>query len=104
MTSTTKQSLINRYRPETWKELLGHLVQVREFQSAVEVSQVFLIVGDTGVGKTTFARIAAKHHLKIQRVDESNAADHNGVGAARELIEPFQYVRVDDQAIILDEV
>jgi hypothetical protein len=104
--SSKKEPLINRHRPQTWKELLGHLVQIREFQSAVKDAQVFLITGISGVGKTTFARVAAKHHLKIpkEQIRERNAADLNGADDARNLVALFGYSFDSDQAVILDEV
>jgi len=100
-----KLSILNRYRPDTWEDLLGHKEQIAEFRQAKGHHQVFLLTGISGVGKTTFARLAAKD-LGVEVIREENSANCNGVDDMRELFASFSRnsLLASSQAIILDEV
>ena len=80
----TKKSLITQYRPENWEQLIGHDEQVRAFKAALPHSRLFILVGQSGVGKTTFARLGAQE-AGATRVNEIDAATWNGVDDMREL-------------------
>ncbi|MDG2268328.1 MAG: DNA polymerase III subunit gamma/tau, partial [Alphaproteobacteria bacterium] len=110
--------LARRYRPRTFKDLIGQDSMVRILSNAFELNRVahaFLFTGVRGVGKTTAARIvsrglnciksemptiapcgecesciAAKNdrHVDIIEID---AASHTGVDDMRELTEGVRY-------------
>lgn len=110
--------LARRYRPRTFKDLIGQDSMVRILSNAFELNRVahaFLFTGVRGVGKTTAARIvsrglnciksemptiapcgecesciAAKNdrHVDIIEID---AASHTGVDDMRELTEGVKY-------------
>ena len=110
--------LARRYRPKTFKDLIGQDAMVRILSNSFELNRVahaFLFNGVRGVGKTTTARIvsrglnciknekstidpcgecesciAAKNdrHVDIIEID---AASHTGVDDMRELTEGVRY-------------
>jgi len=110
--------LARRYRPKTFKDLIGQDAMVRILSNSFELNRVahaFLFNGVRGVGKTTAARIvsrglnciknekptidpcgecesciAAKNdrHVDIIEID---AASHTGVDDMRELTEGVRY-------------
>ena len=110
--------LARRYRPKTFKDLIGQDAMVRILSNSFELNRVahaFLFNGVRGVGKTTAARIvsrglnciknekptidpcgecesciAAKNdrHVDIVEID---AASHTGVDDMRELTEGVRY-------------
>ena len=110
--------LARRYRPKTFKDLIGQDAMVRILSNSFELNRIahaFLFNGVRGVGKTTAARIvsrglnciknekptidpcgecesciAAKNdrHVDIIEID---AASHTGVDDMRELTEGVRY-------------
>ena len=55
--------LARKYRPQTFKELVGQTTLVKTFENALKhgrLAHAFLLTGIRGVGKTTTARIIAK--------------------------------------------
>lgn len=54
-------ALITKYRPKTFVEVIGQEGVVRSLQAALKsgTSKTFLFSGDSGLGKTTLARLAA---------------------------------------------
>ena len=55
--------LARKYRPETFKDLVGQAAMVQTLQNAFEadrIAQAFILTGIRGTGKTTTARIIAK--------------------------------------------
>ena len=119
-TSKSKQYrvLARRYRPRTFKDLIGQEAMVRILSNSFELNRVahaFLFTGVRGVGKTTAARIVSKglncikneiptitpcgecescisakndRHVDIVEID---AASHTGVDDMRELTEGVRY-------------
>ena len=118
--SSSKQYrvLARRYRPRTFKDLIGQDSMVRILSNSFELNRVahaFLFTGVRGVGKTTAARIVSKglncikneiptitpcgecescisakndRHVDIIEID---AASHTGVDDMRELTEGVRY-------------
>ena len=110
--------LARRYRPKTFKDLIGQDAMVRILSNSFELNRIahaFLFNGVRGVGKTTTARIVSKglnciknekptidpcgecesciaakndRHVDIIEID---AASHTGVDDMRELTEGVRY-------------
>src|SRR5512138_1453157 len=59
----TYQALARKYRPQTFRDIIGQETTVRTLQNAIEQNRIhhaYLFSGVRGVGKTTLARIVAK--------------------------------------------
>jgi DNA polymerase-3 subunit gamma/tau len=86
------QSLINRYRPIDWGEVIGHAPQLKALQRAMNSGSrphAYLFTGPSGVGKTTCARILGRAlEADILEID---AASNNGIDSMRELVEFSQH-------------
>jgi DNA polymerase III gamma/tau subunit len=103
-TMMSDESLITKYRPRSFDQVIGHNIEIRNFQAAARVSRVFLFSGPSGIGKTTLARLGAQHvGVNPAMVQEVNAADYNGVDEMRELVVPLEYVAMAPRAYIMDE-
>jgi DNA polymerase-3 subunit gamma/tau len=81
--------LYNKYRPKTFKQIIGQEEVVEMLRSMVQankVPQAILFSGPSGCGKTTLARIL-KDKLKCRGMDftEVNAADARGIDEIRNL-------------------
>ena len=113
--------LARKYRPETFKDLVGQAAMVQTLRNAFEadrIAQAFILTGIRGTGKTTTARIIAKGLncigldqnggptvepcgkcsncaaiIKGNHVDvmEMDAASRTGVDDIREIIESIYY-------------
>ena len=113
--------LARKYRPETFKDLVGQAAMVQTLRNAFEadrIAQAFILTGIRGTGKTTTARIIAKGLncigldqnggptvepcgkcsncaaiIKGNHVDvmEMDAASRTGVDDIREIIESSYY-------------
>ncbi|PIZ87720.1 DNA polymerase III, subunit gamma and tau [Candidatus Nomurabacteria bacterium CG_4_10_14_0_2_um_filter_30_12] len=106
----THLALYRKYRPKTFKEVLGqdHIVKVLE--SSVEtnkVSHAYLFVGTRGTGKTSVARIFAKE-IGVSENDlyEIDAASNRGIEDIRELRDGVRVLPFDSKykVYIIDEV
>ncbi len=110
------QVLALKYRPQTFKDLIGHEEIATTIYNSIKnnrSSNAFLFTGIRGIGKTTFARIVAKalnceqalegkcekkcshcepiansSHIDVLEID---AASKTGVDDVRELIEFSRY-------------
>ena len=65
MSSLFNQQLAEKYRPQTWSEVIGQEKVIKQLEvirkrSGTLASQVFWISGQSGTGKTTIARLIAK--------------------------------------------
>lgn len=101
-------TLITKYRPKKFDDVIGQAIAVRALQKAIDKgsSRTFLLSGPSGVGKTTLARIAAKvAGCKQGDILEADAATNTGIDDMRELIENMTYPPLlgDAKAIIIDE-
>jgi DNA polymerase III gamma/tau subunit len=80
-----------KYRPETLEEFCGHISIVKAIQEDFKNGQLkhnIMLIGESGVGKTTLAYIIAKSLLKVHTasIKEINAADARGIDDVRDII------------------
>ncbi|MEK7088701.1 MAG: DNA polymerase III subunit gamma/tau [Patescibacteria group bacterium] len=103
-------ALYRKYRPKSFKEVVGqdHIVKVLE--SSVEtnkVSHAYLFVGSRGTGKTSVARIFAKD-IGVSENDlyEIDAASNRGIEDIRTLRDGARVLPFDSKykVYIIDEV
>lgn len=124
------QALARKYRPQSFKDIVGQETVVRTLQNAIRdhrIHHAYLFSGVRGVGKTTLARILAKalncvhgpapepcNECSICReitegidldVREIDAATYTGVDNVRELrdVSQFQPARDRYRIFIIDE-
>src|SRR5438094_7300647 len=124
------QALARKYRPQSFRDIVGQETTVRTLQNAIEQNRIhhaYLFSGVRGVGKTTVARILAKAlncvhgpatepdntcvvcseitegiDLDVREID---AATYTGVDNVRELRDVTQYEPARDRyrIFIIDE-
>ena len=125
------QVLALKYRPQTFKDLIGHEEIATTIYNSIKnnsSANAFLFTGIRGIGKTTFARIVAKalnceqalegmcekkcshcdpiansNHIDVMEID---AASNTGVDNIRELLEFSRYGPTSSKykIFIIDEV
>jgi len=103
-------ALYRKYRPKSFKEVLGqdHIVKVLE--SSVEtnkVSHAYLFVGTRGTGKTSVARIFAENiGVSPNDLYEIDAASNRGIDDIKELRDGVRVLPFDSKykVYIIDEV
>jgi len=99
-------SLIVKYRPTNWDEVIGNDALVMSLVPLLQsgTSHAFLLTGKTECGKTTIARLSA-NQLKAQEIIEIDAATNNGIDDMRHLIEQNNYrpMHGPTRCIIIDE-
>ncbi|MCR4310970.1 MAG: DNA polymerase III subunit gamma/tau [Candidatus Taylorbacteria bacterium] len=107
----SKQSaLYRKYRPNTFKEVIGQDHIVETLEGALKLGNVFhayLFSGSRGTGKTTLARIVARA-IGVSPNDtyEIDAASNNGVDEMRALNESVNTLPFESpyKVYIFDEV
>lgn len=103
------KTLAVKYRPSDWESVCGQSSTKIILQQQLEsntIRSAYAFVGASGCGKTTCARIFAKEINKGQGVPiEMDAASHNGVDDAREIIKMAQTKSLDSEykVFIIDE-
>lgn len=103
-------ALYRKYRPKSFKEVLGqdHIVKVLE--SSIQdkkVSHAYLFVGSRGTGKTSVARIfATSIGVSVNDLYEIDAASNRGIEDIKELRNGVRVLPFDSKykVYIIDEV
>ena len=97
-----------KYRPSDFNEVIGQEAQVRSLLAVLKgnsVPNTFLLTGSSGTGKTTLARIIAKH--MDCETTEIDIASNNSADYARELVDSIEMSSLFSKKgkfLILDEV
>ena len=95
MSNQMVQSLAVKYRPKKFEDLVGHetiVTQLRGMLSSGRITAALLFVGETGVGKTTLARMFASYlnggdgNTNVD-YEEMNMADSRKIDDIRALIQ-----------------
>lgn len=98
------ESLILKYRPSIWDEVVGQESAIKAIQNGIDTkSHGFLLSSMlSGVGKTTIARIIARD-VGCEYVQEHDGASKNGVDDMREITDALRYKMSGKRAFIIDE-
>ena len=102
------ETLINKYRPSKFEDVLGHKAAIKAIKGALDkgLARTFLFTGGSGFGKTTLARIIA-NAVKCKPEDrlEIDAATNTGVEEMRGVIDGLAYKPIGGKVkvIIVDE-
>ncbi len=105
-----QSSLYRKYRPQSFKEVIGqdHIVSVLENEiKSGKVSHAYLFSGSRGIGKTSVARIFAKTlGIKDEDVYEIDAASNRGIDDVRAIRESVHTLPYSSKykIFIVDEV
>jgi DNA polymerase III gamma/tau subunit len=91
------------YRPQTFDDVVGQDKAISILERSVGKSNVFILFGGSGVGKTTLARIFSDS-INGEAI-EINGSSHNGVDDIRGLITSASYQPAfkDYKVFIIDE-
>ena len=102
-------SLINKWRPRSFDEVVGHRDIVKSYVRALDdgASHAFVFAGDAGLGKTTLSRLGAKYvGTTDANLVEVDAATYSGIDDMRSLTATLGYRPLGKNAcksIIIDE-
>ena len=97
-----------KYRPQSWDAMIGHRSIIKSIRSALakKSGRAFLLTGDSGLGKTTIARLIAKEK-RCTPIDilEIDGATNTRIDAMREVTSRLQYKSMSGypRTVILDE-
>lgn len=104
-------SLATRHRPKDWEGFRGNSGAIRAIEALIEKPDKkrphsFLLVGGSGTGKTTAARIILRQlGCADSDMTELDSADFRGIDTIRELRQQVQYTPMNGKARgwLLDE-
>jgi len=99
-------SLITKYRPKTFDEVVGQDAAVKSLKAVVakKSAQGFMFTGNAGTGKTTLARITARAFgVPDEGILEIDAASNTGIDEMRKITSTLNYRLSGSRAIIIDE-
>lgn len=100
--------LFNKYRPVEFSDVFGQDSAVKALSNAItkKTSRQFMLVGPSGTGKTTLARIAARAYgCEASGILEIDGASNTGIDDMRSLQATMQYLPLigSMRAVIIDE-
>lgn len=105
--------LTDKYRPKTFEEVLGQDSTIESLKNLIEtrggLPPCLLISGDSGIGKTTIARITASLVGCLDSTSnliEINGAEKTGIDDMREVTESLKFFplgKSKSRVVILDE-
>ena len=102
-------ALYQKYRPSDFNQIVGNQAVVDAFKVVLkkkDIPHTYLFTGESGCGKTTFARILAKK-LGAKGMDfrEIDTADFRGIDTVREIRKQSSYAPVEGQVrvFLIDE-
>ncbi len=108
--SALEEPLHIKYRPTSFAQVRGQDPVVKSLADLLQrpaLPHAFLLVGDSGCGKTTLARIVSTHlGVEASNLLEVDAATNNGIDSMKDLISPLRYKGFGDsprKVVIVDE-
>jgi len=102
-------NIYRKYRPQEFSEMIGNRDEIESLELTLNRENrphVYLFHGVSGGGKTTAARIVAKHLGADEiSISEINSSSNRGIDTARQIIEQMRSIPFGGvQVYIIDEI